>query len=264
MRSRTILRILESSSSPSPQPASAGENKTKKMPGKLSNKAQTVVGVTDRIEFRPIGPVIVDFKTGITAEKTSVFLADYQLQLRLYAALYHAVTSDWPSKLEIQGLDGVVHDVPLSREECSKLLAEAEELGGQLKKITSELSSDSGAQARAASPSKTTCRFCAFRPGCAAYVEKAFSEGPLCENDVAGTLRAWRTFGNGEYLIELDRPSSSARIRNLAPLAHINSAFNSAVPGQRMMVFNVSSGGEGEALFSPTAFTAVHTYCEKN
>ena len=75
-------------------------------------------------------------------------------------------------------------------------------------------------------------------------------------------LRGWRTLGNGEYLLELERPADVIRIRNLPAVKHITEALKSGVSGQKLMAFNVVRTEEENPLFSPTPFTALHFYGE--
>ena len=262
MRSRTILRLLESGESAVPRPVPPSKGAQKRFPGKLVNRTETVVGIPDRIEFRPSGITIIDFKTGVASDVTGPFWEDYQIQLRLYAALYEIKSGRWPSRLEVHGLDGSAHEISFTPSECKALMSDAEALASTLGAATSALAGDSAAQMRAASPSREACRYCPFRPGCPAYVKAAFWDRPIYENDVAGRLLAWKTFGNGELLLELESNSEKVRIRNLPPVEHVISALSSALSGQRMIVFNVSATGQGEALFSPTLYTAVHSYGE--
>ena len=136
MRSRTLLKLLESGG-PTPisrVPAALGKQKT--FPGRLANKAATVVGIPDRINRTPSGVVIIDYKTGITGEVRGAFWSDYQVQLKLYAALYHVSRGRWPVRLELHGLDGSVHEVSFSAEECSQLMADAEALASIVSAVT--------------------------------------------------------------------------------------------------------------------------------
>jgi PD-(D/E)XK nuclease superfamily protein len=262
MRSRTVLRLLEGVDHVPEPRIRPGFGRIKAFPRRLANKAGTVLGIPDRIDQTPAGIVILDYKTGVTADTRGAFWRDYELQLKLYSTLYYISRGRWPARLELHGLDSSIHEIPFSPVECSELLASAEALAANISVITGTLGGDTKAQIGAATPSSETCRHCSFRPACPAYLSSTFRDGPLCETDVEGALRNWKTLGNGEYLIELERPGGVVRVRNLPPVAHLTAALRSAISGQKMIVFNVVKSHEPSPLFSPTAFTALHIYCE--
>jgi RecB family exonuclease len=260
MRARTILRILEADRPLHKTSVSPGG--LKPFPRKLVSKSSNVVGVPDKIERTPVGSTIIDFKTGLTGDTQNSFWGDYEIQLRIYAALFHSLTGVWPLKLELHGLDGSVHGVTFSAQSCSDILAEAEGLAAQLPKITSRLADDVDRQVHVGSPSQDTCRFCVFRPACPSYLTVAFRDSPPCSGDLCGRLQGWKTLGNGQFLVELTSRTGIARVRNLPPTAHLRKALQSSVPGQQIIVFNIFKTEEANPLYTPTAFTAMHIYGE--
>jgi PD-(D/E)XK nuclease superfamily len=261
MRSRTILRILESDR-PLPK-AAASVGGSKFSSGKLVSKSGSVVGVPDKFHRTSAGMAIIDFKTGLSGDAQNSLRGDYEIQLRIYAALFHSMTGMWPAKLELHGLDGSIHDITFSAQLCSDILVGAEELAEQLPKITPALSNNAPGQTQAGSPSQDNCRFCAFRPACPAYLTRAFEDLPPCDGDLCGRFQGWKTLGNGQFLVELTSRTGIARVRNLPPIAHLRKALQSAIPGQQIVVFNIVKTEEANPLYSPTAFTALHAYGEE-
>jgi RecB family exonuclease len=265
LRSRTLLRIVEGGR---PAPVSRiqrtpAEKTT--FPGRLSNKSGTVVGIPDRINKTPEGIVIVDYKTGMTAEMRSRFWSDYELQLKIYAGLYFLSSGDWPIRLELHGLDNSVCEVVFTSDECSQVMGNAESLAATLPSSTADLSGNIEAQKATASPAKDVCRYCTYRPACPGYLALIETQSDLaCESDLYGTFRDWKTLGNGEYLMEMQHESGSVRIRNLPPVDHLTAALQSAVPGEKVLVLNVLKTEDLTPLFSSTPFTAIHSYGEKS
>jgi len=264
IRARTILRLKEGGK-PTPLPKTKlTPGRTKTFPGRLSNKNDTVVGIPDQITRAASGAIISDYKTGITADYHGSFWDDYEIQLKLYAALFHISTDHWPVELQLHGLDGSIHKIDFSADECTKLMFKAETLASLLQTVTLNLSTSVGSQVAASTPSQQTCRFCAFRPGCVSYLRHCFQDHPLSECDLAGSLQGWKRFGNGELLIELKTRSDVVRIRNVPSVPHITDALNSSKPNQNIIVFNVASFDKQPTLFSPTAYTAIHIYDDFN
>ncbi len=260
MRSRTILRILEGGKLPFHFPSPVSSQSKSVVKSRIKNSK--VVGIPDRIEGPLDGATIIDFKTGLSAESLGSSFQDYELQIKVYAALYESAAGFWPKKLELHGLDGSVHDVPFTTEECADLLLEAERLACDVAKSTALIAEDSAAQNQVASPSAMACRFCPFRPSCPAYLSISFNPSPACESDVCGKLRGWKMLGNGELLVELEGRAGNARVRNLPPIAHITKALQSSALGQNIIVFNTIKSEDGTPLYSPTEYTALHSYSE--
>ena len=260
MRSRTLLRILEA---PKPRASIATSPQPQKKPWrKFVTPNGLVVGIPDRVEASGHGVKIIDFKTGLSSDTQASAFEDYVLQMKIYAALFHAAAEFWPSQLELHGLDGSVHIVPFGTTECANLLAEAEQLARSLAETTANLTDNASAQIQIASPGGETCRFCAFRPACPAYLLASFSSTTPCETDVCGILKGWKTLGNGELLVELEGRAGNARIRNLPSIPHIIQVLQSSALGQKMIIFNVLKNEDASPLYSPTAYTALHAYIE--
>jgi RecB family exonuclease len=263
MRARTFLRLKENIGVREVPEYKTSSGKSKPPRGRLSNESETVVGIPDKISRSPSGVVIADYKTGVTSDSKGLFWSDYELQLKLYASLYHASVGVWPSGLELRGLDGAVYQTEFSPDDCTKLLSDAETLASLISKDTDDLHGKPERQKAVASPSQENCGFCTFRPNCPAYLLLALENKTPCKNDVYGLLKSATLFGNGEYLVELDSPAGTLRVRNLPPITHLKSALESSIPGQKIIVFNVVKTEEANPLFSPTAYTALHVYAEE-
>ena len=90
-----------------------------------------VRGRIDRVIESPNGPIIQDFKTGNVYDAQGnlyrTVRLEYQVQLRLYAALYFEVYGAWAAALELVPLQGEIVPVSLDRTDAVRLLAEAKE-----------------------------------------------------------------------------------------------------------------------------------------
>ena len=189
-----------------------------------------VGGYADAIMSTGADDVIIDYKTGAIVESGheasgSEVRYDYQIQVKLYAALYNSMCGKWPASIELAGLDGVYRAIPFRQEECSGLLDEAREL---INRINSVISSERESYAivlrHLASPSPEVCRFCLYRPCCPAYWEKRETE-PEGEwpYDAKGKLKEIKKLGNGLMLIKLIpdlQKSNIITVRGLHPDRH--------------------------------------------
>jgi hypothetical protein len=189
-----------------------------------------VGGYADAIRSTDAGDVIMDYKTGAIVESEHGALAsevnyDYQIQARLYAALYNSMCGKWPASIELVGLDSISRPIPFRQEESSSLLDEARELISRINSVISSKTENYVIVLRhLASPSPEVCRFCLYRPCCLAYWEKreAEPEGGW-SHDAKGKLKEIKILGNGLMLIKLipeSQKSNIITVRGLHPDRH--------------------------------------------
>ena len=189
-----------------------------------------VGGYADAIMSTGAGDVIIDYKTGAIVESEhgafdSEIKYDYQIQARLYAALYNSMRSKWPASIELVGLDGISRTIPFRQEECSRLLDEARELINRINSVISIKTENYGTVlGHLASPSPEVCRFCLYRPCCPAYWEKREAELEReWPHDAKGKLKEIKKLGNGLMLIKLIpdlQKSNIITVRGLHPDRH--------------------------------------------
>jgi hypothetical protein len=258
IRSRTLIGLAEVRAAAPLPSAISGSSQTPQQRGKFSNKVGTVVGIPDRITYTPEGVVISDFKTGTFLQQDGTVTPDYQTQLKLYAALFRDNYTDWPARLEIVSVSGQRIPVPFTTRECETLLNDAHKLCLKARKQTPSLAACPDKQKEAAAPKPDTCRFCAFRPHCPAYLDAAFSRSPLCPSDVAGTLVRWSTSGNGAILVELHSTKGTLVVRSIPPVGPALVALSASAPGEKILIASLKH--DNTNLFSATSNTAVHTY----
>ncbi|MFB0562930.1 MAG: PD-(D/E)XK nuclease family protein [Candidatus Lokiarchaeia archaeon] len=178
----------------------------------LETKDSTVGGKIDLIQETSEGSVIIDYKTGsIIDDKTGEPKEDYQLQLKLYAALYFEKYNKWPNKLLLVGIDQSVHEVTFTDAGCKRLLGQAKKLIGDTNKlILSGLSPQDFA-----TPSPKACRYCLFRPGCKQYwqTREDTEDWPI---DLIGSIKEKGFSGNKLGRIVIDRGGKEFTVRALS------------------------------------------------
>jgi len=208
-----------------------------------------VGGYADAIVSTDAGDVIIDYKTGAIVESGhgasgSEVRYDYQIQAKLYAALYNSMCGKWPASIELVGLDSISRTIPFRQEECSSLLDEARELIYRINSVISSKTENYVIVLRhLASPSPEVCRFCLYRPCCPAYWEKREAE-PEGEwsHDAKGKLKEIKKLGNGLMLIKLIpdlQKSNIITVRGLHPDRH--PALNNKTPDE-VSVFSMIHG----------------------
>lgn len=184
-------------------------------------------GYIDAIISTDRGEVIEDFKTGSIFEpgqgSDSLINKQYELQLKLYAALFYSTYSKWPASLEIVGMDGTAHSIEFTPEECSSLLMMAYHLLEEVNLVIAKNeSTQKETYKQLSSPSPENCRFCPYRPRCLSYWEAKdadpFGEWP---NDVKGLITEMKNLGNGLIFIKLLSDNSEiVSIKGFHPERH--------------------------------------------
>lgn len=227
-----------------------------------------VGGFIDYVEMAADGPTVRDYKSGDIGEgNTSAHpgpvKGSYQVQLRLYAALYAAKTGQWPARLELIPLIGAAVPVPFDRQVCSALLEDARRTLKNVNEIIASLATATPeAEQRLARPAPSHCWSCPFRPGCVAYrtARIAAAEPDEWPKDIIGDVEDIRTLGNGKLLIlvrDTRLSPSTVRINGLNPDPTRHPALHQLEPGDTIGLYNLKTSGAG-TTFSETSLTTIY------
>jgi hypothetical protein len=204
---------------------------------------EKVCGYVDHAYRDEVGIVIRDYKSGYIVEPTddgtSLVKEDFVVQLRLYAALYSMTFNQWPAKLELTPIQGESVIVPFDPAECMTLLNEAKALWDEINSAVLHTQEEHLSPANLASPSPETCRHCGYRPICSAYLHSDKSAPDAgWPSDVWGTIEKIQPLMNGQLAVVLQTGGKVIVIRGLSPNGR-HPALRSAVPGQRLALFNL-------------------------
>lgn len=183
----------------------------------LETPDKLVGGRIDSVRRTAAGIEIVDYKSGNITEDTpsgKQVKETYQIQLKIYAALYFLAKGSWPSRLTLFGLNQQEHAVPFDRAECLALIEQAKQ---KLSQVNSLLVPGSSWEVLA-TPSPGACRFCRYRPACSKYIatSKDGSDWPL---DAAGEVLEKEKYKHG-YRVVLRTLSGDVVIRKLDESRH--------------------------------------------
>lgn len=218
----------------------------------------SVGGYIDRIDHKADGTVIRDYKTGIVTDETESGIREsYAVQLKLYAALYHARYERWPTELQLVPLRGDEVNVPFSEVECGALLEEAKRA-----RTETNASIAAGQLQQLASPAPATCRYCGYRPYCSAYRVARQNANPLdgWPHDLQGTLLSIDKSDDGRFslLIESGRSSDGAiTVNRLAESPDRHPALVDAHNGDQLSCFNLRPT-ESPTIFTEAAATTLY------
>lgn len=178
----------------------------------LESRDGLLGGFVDRIVPGEYGVEIVDYKTGaVTEQQTGNVRVAYEVQLLLYAGLYHENGGEWPARLTLITLAGAKHDVPMDTAKAHQLVDEAR---AKLIEINALISAGIPPESLA-SPSPAACAFCGYRPACKKYWEKR-EQSPEWPTDVSGTLSSVTMLGNGTLFIVLGTGEQRVTVRGLS------------------------------------------------
>jgi hypothetical protein len=224
LRIRTLARVAELSAGVQGREAGpAGADGTPYGPELwVESTDGLIAGKIDRALPGPEGPILQDYKSGAIFSlghgDQQELKPEYALQLRLYAALYHEQTGEWPSRLQLVPLIGEPRDVSFSAAECVKLLDDARNTLERINEDIARCGNDADAlESLLASPSSEACRYCSYRPACSKYLALDVPREDPWPADVWGQLAALVRLGNGTLMLELDiRGESLFFVRGLA------------------------------------------------
>lgn len=214
-----------------------------------------IAGQIDRVTPGHGGAIVQDYKSGAIFSDLngqSEIKHEYQVQLKMYGALYAEQTGDWPSKLEIIPLSGDAQEIPFTRDECAHLLETARSI---LAGINDAIHADQGNHEQVemllAETSATACKYCPFRPSCSVYLSELPQDESDWPADVFGHLAAIRGLNNGAYILEIrakgDQPMY---LRDVTDSSLREAGLDNSDQGKNIGVFNALR------TKSPTAFEA--------
>lgn len=134
----------------------------------FTDNSNTIRGQVDLVRRGPTGRLeVVDYKTGRIFQFNSVdeeaaeVKREFVWQLRLYAALLHERTGQWPERLLVADLAGGEHPVSFTQDQCLELLAAARSLLAAVNAAVNRSEAESLAR-----PSAETCANCKVQQLC--------------------------------------------------------------------------------------------------
>jgi hypothetical protein len=227
----------------------------------LSTPDKAVRGKLDFWQETPEGAILRDYKTGSIWAKaepeqtTRVLKKDYEVQLKLYAALYHANTGRWPLRLEVAPLDEPEVQIPFSPQESGDLLLTATTM---LRDCNDRIqaSIDRKNFEELATPAPQICGHCTFRPGCSAYWQ-ARSDPAVTgwPHDVAGRLIQKQKLGNGKWLLKIVTSSGDEVVITLSANQELYPGLERAQIGENCAIYSLKPRlGSSDSLVE-TPFT---------
>lgn len=169
-----------------------------------ASKDRQIIGRLDRIIWENGQLVIADVKTGSLRDPNGSLRSGLKTQLMLYGYLVHEHFGQWPTTIRILPLTGEPLTVPFIREQSEALANELKQmLRNTNEKITQVQRGDLD-EASLASPSVEACRFCRYRPACAAYWSaRMASADERWPCDIAGQLSSIKPLGGGFQVLEI-------------------------------------------------------------
>ncbi len=214
---------------------------------------KAIGGYIDNIVYTNDGATICDYKTGVMTDiskEGNPIKKEYQLQMKLYAALYHDQHREWPIRLEVCPVEGPPRVIDFTPEECERLLKEAATLLRNInKKVGQILKLNTTDQdfTVLATPDPSTCRFCLYRPICGSYtIAKSTNQSRGWPDDVWGTISSINRLHNGRLMIQLNtkqKPLVHVTIRSLTLCKKRHPALEYIENGSELAAFNLRKGG---------------------
>jgi len=227
----------------------------------VASTDELIAGKIDRVIPGPAGAVVQDYKSGAIFSDTEGQTAikhEYQVQLKMYGALYAEQTGDWPAKLELIPLDGDAQEIPFSRDECVHLVSTAR---STLNSINDAIHANRGdhdqLEILLADPSPTACKYCPYRPCCGTYLAtlpQAESDWPT---DIFGRLTSIKRLVNGAYMLEIRANDDALRyVRDVTASALADAEILDTDQGKLIGVFNALRTKSPQA-FEARTFTTI-------
>jgi len=216
-------------------------------------------GFIDRVLPTAEGPLIRDYKSGaIFAHADREHLEpkqEYQVQLKMYAALYAETFNDWPTKLEVAPLSGSSISVPFSPEECAGLVREARRLLEEINVIISSKPPEELPRYLGhAGPEN--CSFCQYRPACPIYRSATKNAQDGWPVDVLGIVEDIKQLGNSKTLLRVEADGETANIPGLAGASR-HPALRTLKQGDAIAIFSLSQS-RGNNSYSETQLTTIY------
>ncbi len=226
----------------------------------VSTHDRRVRGRIDAVALDRDGPVVRDYKSGAIYEAAlghgHTLKEAYEIQLRMYAALYAETSGTWPGRLEVVPILGRSETVAFDPDECIRLLDGAR---AALDAVNEAIRLDGPAEAvqgRLARPRPEICGYCPFRPGCLPYQAARKAGGGTWPHDLWGRLRSLAPLAGDHLIMELDCDDQLVRIRGLGSKER-HPALGILEPGDAVAVFNARPTGS-PSTFSESSFTVIY------
>ncbi|MBV6426342.1 MAG: hypothetical protein KIPDCIKN_00854 [Haliscomenobacter sp.] len=225
----------------------ATEQKLTSADGLLTGQLDCIIWQNGQAEIR-------DYKTGkITTveegEETAKVKEEYELQMRLYACLFHEHYGYFPSSLVLEDLNGVEHQVNLNLSECLQLM---DEIRSTLSEINRKI--ENGEWEKLADTGEH-CRYCQNRPACKKYLillETVPFSPEVGSFDLIGKLTGYEQSPSG-YILKIERCGVTYTI-NCADLNSLSEI--SAMTNQNVAIFNLRTAGAQK--FACSKFSQVY------
>ncbi|MBD1929828.1 PD-(D/E)XK nuclease family protein [Trichocoleus sp. FACHB-90] len=217
-------------------------------------------GSIDHVRETEEGLILRDYKSGYVMHKDELtgelkVKQGYQVQLKLYAALYETTFGQWPVRLEIIPLQGENITISFNPSECTELLNKVVASLYQVNRKIAEISQFDSTVANIdllALPTPNNCRFCSFRPACKAYQQiRNISDSCGWPRDVWGSVIKIQNLGNGKLNLNLELsnyPNKSINIRGLDPNPARHPALQIIQTGDQVALYNLLGNGSTGAF----------------
>lgn len=262
LKKRTCARASDIRSTKSSQ--SAATTKTGRRPTGyevwVESRDQAVAGSIDRVERIDGAIVLSDLKTGglveaVQQNKKSSVKKSYEVQLKLYAALYEQTFGVWPSRLRVVPLSGPALDLNFTPEECARLLADA---AGMLQSLNDKIRVSLRPIPDLAFPSPAVCRFCTFRPVCKAYRQQSSKAPQAWPADVFGVIWDINALRDGKVNLRIATDSGEQVILR-ALTSNLHPALKDIQRGHQVGMFNARATA-GRREFGEGPLTVLYRY----
>jgi PD-(D/E)XK nuclease superfamily len=208
---------------------------------KIISKDGLLGGQLDCIIWQNGQAVIRDYKTGeITTfeedKETAKIKEEYELQMKLYACLFHDQYGFFPIKLVLEDLNGVEHQVHFNASECSQLM---DEVRSTIYEVNEKINNR---ELESLAKPGEHCSHCQNRPACKKYLMSLETTSFTQKNgkfDLVGTLTGCDGNLNG-YTLTLERGCVTYTIAcfNFFNLSDISTMIN-----QNVAIFNLRTIG---------------------
>ena len=261
-RVTAVWRVLALARRARERPPSAGGRRFDRS---LSTPNGEIRGELDSVYSAPDGVVLADHKTGSVYEEGvgSSLKSAFEVQLKLYAALFARRHGYWPVRLELGDAHGNAFGVPFTQNECRELLDEALRTREQVNEGIEKVIRGESPLAGLATPTPENCRYCPYRPICppgCGKVRTRREQGEEAPTDVEGKAVGIRNGRWGLRMLQLKEDDSLCSVRDLDGRPERNPALALIGPGDSVSVFNLRRG-PSPCVFQAIDYTVV--YLEK-
>jgi hypothetical protein len=218
----------------------------------VSSRDGAIRGRIDAVLPSEAGPVLRDYKSGMLFEEggQGIIKQEYDIQLKLYAALYESSCGHWPSALEIVSLTGSAQAIAFDPGTCTDLLENATATLQNLNLAIASNTNIAELEQAFARPSAKNCSYCKYRPGCQMY-KKTAVVGENWPKDVFGRVSLIQQLGNSKYMLTVHTTAGPVRIRALDSNLQRHPALGVLKTGDQVAVFSLQAKTPNSYLESP-------------